>query len=38
MAPEEIFDDPVETKGWAARSYEAVFRSKKPVKKPKRKR
>lgn len=34
MAPEEIFDDPVEAKGWAARSYEAAVRSKKPVKKP----
>lgn len=36
MAPEEIFDDPVEAKGWAARSYEAAVRSKKPVKKIKK--
>ncbi len=27
MAPEEIFDDPVEAKGWAARSYEAAARA-----------
>jgi hypothetical protein len=38
MAPEEIFDDPVEAKGRAARSHEAAVRSKKPVKKTKRKR
>jgi DNA transformation protein len=37
MAPEEIFDDPVEAKGWAARAYEAAVRSKKPVKKSKKK-
>jgi DNA transformation protein len=37
MAPEEIFDDPVEAKGWAARSHEAAVRSKKPVRKAKKK-
>ena len=38
MAPEDIFDDPEEAKGWAVRSYEAAVRSKKPVKNTKRKR
>jgi len=38
MAPEEIFDDPEEAKVWAARSYEAAARSKKPLKKVKKKR
>ncbi len=38
MAPEEIFDDPVEAKGWAARSYEAAARANKPVKKVQKKR
>lgn len=37
MAPEEIFDDPEEAKGWAARSYEAAVRAKKPAKKVKKK-
>jgi DNA transformation protein len=37
MAPEEIFDDPEEAKGWAARSYEAAVRSKKPGRKAKKK-
>ncbi|MBA3965848.1 MAG: TfoX/Sxy family protein [Nitrospirales bacterium] len=32
MAPEEIFDDPVEAKSWAVRSYEAAVRAKTPVK------
>lgn len=36
MAPEEIFEDPAEAKGWALRSYEAAVRAKKPVKKPKK--
>jgi DNA transformation protein len=36
MAPEEIFDDREEAKIWAARSYEAAVRSKKPVKKGKK--
>ena len=35
MAPEDIFDDPEEAKVWAARSYAAALRSKKPVKKVK---
>ena len=35
MAPDEIFDDPDEAKIWAARSYTAALRSKKPVKKTK---
>lgn len=35
MAPEEIFEDPAEAKGWANRSYEAAVRAKKPVKKAK---
>lgn len=38
MAPEEIFDDPVEAKGWAVRSYEAAARANKPVKKVQKKR
>jgi len=38
MAPEEIFDDPVEAKGWALRSYEAAARANKPVKKVQKKR
>jgi DNA transformation protein len=37
MAPEEIFDDPEEAKGWAARSYEAAVRSKKTGRKAKKK-
>ena len=36
MAPEEIFEDPAEAKGWALRSYEAAVRAKKPVKKAKK--
>lgn len=36
-APEEIFEDPAEAKGWALRSYEAAVRAKKPVKKVKQK-
>ena len=38
MAPEEIFEDPAEAKGWALRSYEAAVRAKKPVKKAKKKK
>jgi DNA transformation protein len=42
MAPEAIFDDPEEAKGWADRSYAAAVRSnktkKKPTKKPKKKK
>ena len=33
MAPEEVFDDPEVAKVWAARSYAAALRSKKPIKK-----
>lgn len=35
MAPDEIFDDPDEAKIWAARSYAAALRARKPVKKRK---
>jgi TfoX/Sxy family transcriptional regulator of competence genes len=38
MTLEEIFDDPEEAKCWAARSYEAAVRSKKPVKIAKKKK
>ncbi|HNP60470.1 MAG TPA: TfoX/Sxy family protein [Nitrospirales bacterium] len=38
MAPEEIFEDTAEAKGWALRSYEAAVRAKKPVKKVKQKK
>jgi len=37
MAPEEIFEDPVEAKGWALRSYEAAVQANKPLKKVKNK-
>lgn len=36
MAPEEIFEDPAEAKGWALRSYEAALCAKKPEKKAKK--
>ena len=38
MAPEDIFDDQEKAKGWAARSYDAAIRSKKPVKKATKKK
>ena len=37
-APEEIFEDPAEAKGWALRSYEAAVRAKKPVQEVKKKK
>ncbi|MEO8325915.1 MAG: TfoX/Sxy family protein [Nitrospirota bacterium] len=36
MAAEEIFDNPVEAKSWAVRSYVAAVRAKTPVKKIKK--
>ena len=33
MAPEEVFDDPVEAKKWASLAYDAARRSKRPAKK-----